>query len=273
MATPSGISSGVGFRNAKIFMLDANGYPAATGTTAYTGTRISGARALTINMVEPRRINYLGDDGVIDIDQLPALEADGGELRAGKMNFILDAILTGQKQFSVGEATLMLSGTEKRGFEPQVGLMGYRQAKETDPDSSYYGQRVWQFVIMPKVQLIRRFGGWTENPEENMYTLVPAKVSKHLWGTSFAEVTEGALLSQMVWGKSFYKPQIVTFKGDNTVTEFLFPTTVQAVNTNKITVWKNGTAITSGLTKAVTGVTFTAAPASGDMVVVLYESA
>lgn len=273
MPAPSGISSGVGFRNAKIFQLDASGYPAATATTAYNGTLVSGARALTINMVEPRRINYLGDDGVIDIDQLPALEADSGELRTGKLNFVLDAILTGQKQFTVGEASLFLSATEKRGFEAQVALMGYRQAKETDPTSSYYGQRVWQFVIMPKVQLIPRYSGWTENPEENMYSLIPAKVSKHLWGTSFGEATEGALLAQMVWGKSFNKPQLVAFKGDGVEDEFLFPATAQAVSTAKITVWKNGTIQTVGITKAVTGVTFTAAPASGDMVVVFYETA
>jgi hypothetical protein len=271
MSAPTGIRSGVGFRNCVIFALDANGYPAATDETPYEGTLISGVRTMSLNDPELRRIPNPGDDGIVGIDTLPPSEAITGELRTGKINDVVDALITGQKAFTVGEATLFGIGTEKRGFENQVAMIAYRQAQDTDPDSPTFGIRFWDFRILPKTILYTRETGYAETMEEHIYNVIPAKVTSHIWGTVFTEEVEGFVQSQLVRGVSSKKPKIVAWKGDGIVKEFLFPAKAQAVSTSKIVAWNNGTAVTVDLTKAVTGLTFTTAPLAGDIIVAFYE--
>jgi len=273
MSTPSTIRSGVGFRHCQVFGLDSNGYPAATSTTAYEGLHVSGVKALTINDPEPRQITHAGDDRVIALDVLPPQEAVTGELKVAKVNDAVDALLTGQLSFTVGEAKLFGIGTNERGNEVQVGLLAYRQTLDTDPDSANFGARRWEFRLMPKVILVPREGSLDENPEERVYGVYPQFVTKHLWGESFADGTEGFVQAQMLRGISEYKPNLVAFQGDGTTVEFPFPTDDQAASTDKITVWVDGVEQTSGITKATDKITFTAAPSSGAMIVVFYEVA
>jgi hypothetical protein len=271
MSAPSGIRSGVGFRNCVIFELDDKGYPAATSTTPYEGVRISGVRTMTLNDPELRRIPNPGDDGIVSIDTLPPNEAITGDLRTGKLNDLVDAIVTGQKVFTVGEATLFGIGTEKRGFENQVGLLAYRQAQDTDPDSPTFGMRFWDFRIMPKTLLYSRETGYAETMEEHIYNVIPAKVTSHLWGTQFSELVEGFTQSQLVRGVTVKKPKVVAWKADGEETEFLFPEDAQAVAIAKVAVWVDGTLTTVGVTVALTGLTFLVAPTAGEIIVAFYE--
>jgi hypothetical protein len=193
MTAPTGILSGVGYRNAVLFALTTAGYPAATATTPYEGIRVSGNKVLTLNDPEPRRIFHLGDDSIISIDVLPPQEAITGELHTGKENAILDAAIGNVKVFTVGESTMVGEGTDQRGYEPQMGMLAYRQAQDTDPDSATFGQRSWSWRILPKVQLISRDTGFSDQPEDKTYTVIPAKVGAHLWGTAFSTAVEGFL--------------------------------------------------------------------------------
>lgn len=274
MAAPTGTRSGVGFRNCVLFALNAAGLPNATGAAAavYEGVRITGNKSLTINDPEPRRIFHTGDDSILSVDVLPPNEAMTGELHLGKKSDALDALITGQLAFTVGEAKMFGIGTDKRGDEAQVGLLAYRQAQDTDPESSTFGMRTWDFMIMPKVQLVSRESGFGDQPEDKVYTVIPAKVNTHLWGTAFALGTEGFLTGQIVRGVSWKKPKLVAWKGDGNVTALNFPVEAQAVNTDKISVWVNGVLATTGVTKAVSGLTFATAPATTDLVVAFYET-
>jgi len=271
MATPTGIRSGVGFRNAVIFALTAAGLPAATAATAYEGLRMSGAKTLTINDPEPRRMPHIGDDSISTIDVLPPIEALTAELHTSKIDDPVEELLTGQKKFSVGEAALFGIATDKRGYENQVGVLAYRQAQDTDPASATFGTRVWEFRIMPRAILYARDTGFTDQVEDHVYTVIPAKSGAHLWGTQFSASVEGFSQAQMVRGVCRGKPKLVAFLADGTEDEFTFPAAAQARSTESIAVWNNGSAVTSGITKAVTGVTFTAAPTAGAVIVIFYE--
>lgn len=273
MSTPSTIRSGVGFRHCQVFGLDSDGYPAATDATVYEGLRISGAKALTINDPEPRQITHTGDDRVIALDVLPPQEAVTGELKVAKVNDVVDALLTGQSSFTVGEAKLFGVGTNERGNEVQVGLLAYRQTLDTDPESANFGARRWEFRLMPKALLVPREGSLDENPEERAYGVYPQFVTKHLWGVSFTDDTEGFTQAQVIRGVSEYKPNVGAFQGDGTTTVFDFASDDQAASTDKIMVWVDGVEQTSGITKATDKITFTAAPSSGAMIVVFYETA
>ncbi len=270
MTAPSTIRSGVGLRNWQIMALDANGYPAASGTSAYEGVQISGARTLGLTDPEPRVIHHVGDDAVFNIDVIPPLEAMRGELVVSKINDVVDAILTGQESFAVGDDFQMFGeATNQRGFENQVAAVVYQQAQDENPASASFGSRLWEFKIFPKVILFPRSGGMDDNPTAKPYTVVPQFVSKHLWGVSFADATEGFTRGQCVRGVGRYKPKIAAFKGDNTTTEFTFPADTPAANASGIKVWVDGVEQTSGVTKATDGVTFTTAPTTNAMIVTL----
>ncbi len=275
MTAPTGVRSGVGFRHAVLFALNSAGTPAATApaTTAYAGVHLSGAKVLTINDPEPRRISHVGDDSLITIDMLPPVEGISGELRTGKLDDAVDALLTGQIAFTVGEAKLFGVGTDKRGYEAQVGMLAYRQAQDTSPTSATFGQRVWDFRIMPKVVLFTRESGYADTPEEHVYTVVPMKCGAHLWGTAFAVGTEGFTQGQILRGVTNGKPKIVSWLADGTEDEFLFPVTEPATGTGTIVVWKNGTIVSTGMTPTTTKLTFTAPPTAADRIVAFYEVA
>jgi hypothetical protein len=269
MSAPSVKRSPVGFRSATIFALSAAGLPAATSpSVVYEGIVAEGAKTLTINDPEFRRIFHTGDDRVMQIDQLPPMEAATAELHLGRLNDTLEAALTGLKAFVVGEANMFLSGvTDLDGFEPTVGILAYSQALDES------GNRVWHSLVMPKAVTALRESGLGETEVDRVYTVTPQLCSKHLWGPAFTTGTEGGLSAQFVRMVTEKRPKIVAFLGDGTTTVFLFPAAAQAYSTGKVSVYVNGVLTTSGVTKAVTGITFSVAPAAAANLTFLYEQA
>lgn len=67
--------------------------------------------------------------------------------------------------------------------------------------------------------------------------------------------------------------RIASLLGDGRTTPFNFLINSPDVSTDGIKAWKNGVEVTSSITKTVTGVTFTTAPANNDVIVVLREIA
>jgi hypothetical protein len=124
---------------------------------------------------------------------------------------------------------------------------------------------------MPKAWLYTRDSGYNDQPEDRVYTVTPAYVSSHLWGTAFGTSTEGFVRSQMLRGVSFGKPKIAVWKGDAAILVFNLPTTLPALSTSKMSVFVNGVLTTVGLTKTTTDLTFTPAPAAGAIIVCVYE--
>lgn len=270
MTAPSVIRSGVGLRDVQIFALDANGYPAATSTTAYAGIDVSGVRNVTINDPEPRQISHFGDDRIFALDVLPPTEPLTGEMVVSKTNDTVDAALTGNKSITVGEAKLFGVNTDLKGSENQVAIIAYQQSLDTDPAAATFGKRVWEFKVMPRAWIIPRENSLDENPTARTYTLRPNFVTQHVWGTAFAVATEGFTQAQLLRGVSEYKPRIVSFKGDGSTTTFAVGETV--VSTAKYVVWDNGVTSTT-FTGGTTSIVFSPAPTSGHMIVAYYEVA
>jgi len=251
----------------------ADGYPASTTTVAYEGHTISGVKALTMNDPAPRQIVHQGDDSVFALDVLPPTEPVTGEMRVGKVNDTVDAILGDENAVTVGEATFFGIGTDKRGDENQVVMLAYRQTLDTDPSSAYFGSRRWESRLFPKAILVSRDGSFDENPEERIYTVTPQFVTKYPWGVTFAAGTEGYTRAQVLRGMTEYKPKLVAFNGDGSATTMALPTTHPAASTAKIAVWVDGTlkALTTDYTVLTTAVTFVTAPTTDANVVVFYE--
>jgi hypothetical protein len=257
--------------------LAADGYAAATGTTPYIGVQMSGVKVVGLNDPDPQLISHSGDDDVFMQDSLPPTEGITGTITVAKSNDTLDAILTDDKSFAVGEAQLFGEGTSNKGLENDCIVLMYRQARDTDPSSAYFGQRIWESKIIPKCAIIPKAEGFGEGRgTEKSYTLRPGFSTKHAWGTAFAAATEGFTRAQMLRGVTVFPPFFTAWQGNAALLAFLFNTSFLAQSTGKIhAVWVNGAlkVITTDYTVATTGVTFITAPASSADIFCFYEIA
>jgi hypothetical protein len=243
-----------------------------SGSTGYYGIQHSGAKVLTINDPVPRVLPHIGDDAIINLQILPALEPANGELRIDKTNDIVDAIVGNIKKFTVAEANILGGVTSQRGFENQIGALAYSFAQDADPDSSAFGATLWDFRMFPKATVFQRDTGYSQEVNERMYSFTPAFVTAHLWGTVFTLAIEGFTRAQIIRGVSQYKPVMVSYLGDGATKAFPFDSAKPAQATGKIAVWKNGVLLSTGVTKSVSGLVFAAAPDAADVIVVFYET-
>lgn len=257
----------VGLRYAVVFPLNSSGRPAASGVTVYEGLKVEGPKAFSLNQTEARKITHYGADRVLAVDYLPPNEGVTGELRVGVHDLNMQATLSGVQVNILGEAQLIGHATNKQGSEPQVGLMLYQQALDL-----VSGARHYRCFIFPRAICIPATSGMSENPEDVVYRIAPTPSTKHLWGATLTALTDGITEAQYHELSTTGVPNLVAFKGDGTTTVFSFPTASPALSTAKITVWKNGTVVSSGMTPAVDKITFTTAPALNDDVDVFYES-
>lgn len=256
----------VGLRRATIFALNASGSPAATQTTYYAGLQIVGAQAFDFNIPDARKITHVGDDRPVQVDYLPALDAVAGELRAARLDTAIYSLLSGTLETTVGESKFVGVGHSEQGSEPQVGLLMYQQALDST------GARVWRSILVPKATLYAHPSGMNESASVNRFIVSPAVVSKHLWETSFALLTEGFTEAQALVGYHQYKPKIIAFLATTGQTAFLLPAASPSVNVSKIAVWVDGAAVTENITKATNEVDFTTAPGNAKRVVIFYET-
>ncbi len=236
MTAPSGMAASVGFKNCRIYALNAYGVPAATSTTPYMGARITAARALEITHPEARRVTYFGDDYVFMIDRLPPTETISGVLRIGKQDLTVDSELSGVNLFTLNDAQGMLVASNQQGYEPLVGMFGYQQGGEGDSTlGALYGSRVWRSLFFPKTWLILQEQGMSETPLEPRYALFPQLNASHLWGLSYSTTTEGATIAQIERYITTYMPLVVAWKSaSGTPTKFLFDTNYPAASASNI---------------------------------------
>ena len=277
MTAPAVIRSGVGLRSLQVMAIAADGYAAASLTTPYVGALMSGVKVVGLNDPDPQLISHSGDDNVFMQDSLPPTEGISGTITVAKVNDTIDAILTDNDSFTVGEAKLFGEGTNNKGLENDVILLMYRQARDTDPDSSAFGERVWDSKIIPICTVIPKSEGFSEGTgTAKAYTLRPAFSTKHPWGTAFAAGTEGFTRAQMIRAITKNPPFFVAWEGDASETDFLFDTDFLATDTDKIHgVWVDGTlkVVTTDYDVFTTGIEFVTAPADGTNIFCFYEIA
>lgn len=266
MSNVSGKQYGVGARYCCVYELNANGSPNATGaTTAYTGVQSVGLKAFDLTIPEPVKITHMGDDRPLQIDYLPPTEAASGEVRVAQENQDLYALFQGVAKVTVGEATMVGLGTSEQGTEPQVGLLMYQQSLDDA------GVRNWRWFLLPKATIYVAPGSLNENPSEHRYVVAPQVVNAHLWETAFSEVNDGFTTAQLLVGQSRYRPMIAAWLATTGTTSFSLPVGIVAADTNKMAIWVDGVAQTSGVTKGTTQLVFQTAPGNNKRVFCFYE--
>lgn len=255
----------VGFRDAVVYELDSNGYPAAPSTAAYVGYYLRGPKAFTLNIPNPRIVPHIGRDRVEETDQLSTNEAASGEIRTSGIDLEVDAFLQGTKKDTVGLYSEFITRmTDKQGAEPQVGVIAWQQAL-------LQGARRWHYYLIPSSRAIPINAGMEENPVDHRYSINISPVEKLPWGTTLTEDDNGSLQSGYV---DLYSTQLplnypmVSFKGNGVATEFTFDD--YKTGRDDYPVFVNGVLRTTAVTKIDGSFEFTDYPAADGAIITVW---
>jgi hypothetical protein len=271
--TVSGQMFTSGARKGVVFPLEATtgflsppvAQPVATG---YYGIKWEGYRAFQGNFPKARKLSFVAQDRVAQIDWLPPTEGMDATVQCSATDYALIAALGGQLVRTVGTAKMIQILTNKQGFEPTVAMQFIQQAEDLS-----LGIRRWQSYLLPASKAIFAPASMGDAEEMLTYDVAPSISRQNMFGTPLTEVADGTLSSQMGMLMTEGFPYVCVWRGDNSMKVFLFDPAIPALNatTAFIAVTKNGTAVTE--TQLTTGVTFASAPALGDIVIAVYEGA
>jgi hypothetical protein len=275
MAAPTGDFYGVGARYARALVLNSAGIPAASAASGavYEGFELATLKNFNVETPDARIIDHYGGDRVRAKTILPPNQSGQATMALGSINPATFAALTGTKVATIGEATVIGHGSNKRGYEPDVCLW----AAQLQTTSG--GLERWKMDIAPVAKAMFKNASMNDNPAEYAVNLALMIAQKFPWGIAFTEATQGYTSAEAVSIYTEHFPMLVAFLGDNVVTEFNFATGHEAYATTKIHgvwVWDAGTgvaAVDASAALATDGVTPTTKPDVGDLVVVLYELA
>ena len=279
-----------GFHKGVAYALNAYGRPDAASESPfigpYTGKEIYATKTFSLTVPPTRKIPHIGNDRLLKVQQFPSQDPITGEVGAGAEDLDLVAILTGATVITKAGAKGMVYGSDLQGEEPNVGFIMYQDAIA---ESSLARVRN---LFVTSTKAVPRTPGLGNDPIDMIFDLAPDSADHHLWGEllsilsdpsdPFSGVTEsGATTKAFEVFFSAYEMRIASFLAQAAQTIFLFKDNEQAINAVDMEVFvgdgPDSIEITSGITKAVTGVTFDTAPittyGAGAEVHVLYQLA
>jgi hypothetical protein len=241
--TSSEVVSGVGARYACVFPLDTTtGLPLPAVTTAVPaqGTLVQGIKTMAVTDPEPQRITHYGDDLAFAQDSLPATTVGSFNITTAKSNLILDSMVEGNKVVTIDDVVLRGVNTDRKGQEPLVLFMGFRQALDTKRGSANFGKlRQWQIRLYPSTRITPQSQSFEQSATDKSYSCTPTPVSQAPWGQMYNEATWGNNQAEALDLTVSYQPRINTWRGNGTLTAFQL--SHPPVDSTYLHVWVNGT--------------------------------
>jgi len=270
------ITSGIGLRHVRVALRDDDGaieVPSDTAVgEAYAGLQVSGARALTIAVPDPNRVEVVGDDRIYYTWQLPPTSNPTGELRVTKVNHPVIAMLTGTKQWGSPNRRKIGWATDQQGLEPSIILWGSRQVIEADEVLSAFGQKRWEtYIFLNAVATPRPPTMEYQAVGEMTYSIVANDSTVDELGVSFTDETNGFTKAAFVRVVTDGRFMLDAFVGNGTEKTFelsqtptddsLFDVAIDGVVKYETTHW----------TVSGNEITFVSAPSNGAKIIVEYE--
>jgi hypothetical protein len=223
MTVATEITAGVGVRGGYLFPLDDDGLPSIQVTTAVPqqGTLLFGIKTATSSDPAPQRFNHYGMDRVFAADTLPPTEAGTVTVTLAAGNLIVDAMAEGNKVRFSGNSTWRAGNSDKRGNEPILGGMFYRQALDTEPGSATFGKkRQWNIRFYPAARWTPASNPFEAGLTDKTIAGTPTPTGQTLWGENYTESSWGNSYAEYTEGNSNYQPRVNWHLGNGTLTAF-----------------------------------------------------
>lgn len=259
------VTAGVGTRYGVLIPLDIDGLPSINVTTAVPqqGTLISGIMTATTNDPTPQRITHYGQDNPYAQDSLPPTEVGTVTVTSGNGNMIVDAMAEGNKVRDIGNSSWRAGNTDKRGNEPLLGSMFYRQALDTEPGSPTFGTlRQWNIRAYPASRWSPATSPYEAGKTAKTLNGTPTPTGRTLWGENYNESSWGNSRAEYADGNSNYQPRLNWHLGNGTLTAFQL--SHPPVSADELLVWVDGTlTVPAAVNLSTTNPSFTLTSAAG----------
>lgn len=268
--------SGVGTRYGAIFPLDADGLPLPAVSTAVPmqGTLIEGIKGMTVTDPETRNIAHVGEDRVYAQDSLPAITVGTFGFNTSKVDLDLEAMVEGGTVRTINSNKVYGYNTNKAGSEPQMLTHIYRQALDTDKNSSSFGKlRQWESRFIMSSRISNTTGPFEAENPDTTYQGVASPARYAPWFEQFTEANWGFTEAEGLKQVTDYQPRLNMWRGNGTLTSFQL--SHAPVTSSELTVWVDGTQTTpSSVNTTVANPAFTlgAAAANNKLVFALIET-
>ncbi len=260
-------------------MLDGAGYvigtdivPPASGAAGSGMGRIDGVKTSAVAIAEPETVAVTGDDGVLGQFIFPPTDTPSFVIETGVNDLDLIAKFQGTKVEDAGDISIGILQPNAPSF-PDVCLILQRRAKSRA--SASVGVSAWEGIIIPKCVLVPLGADtFTERGVATFRYKVSVNISTTMpWGKAIGETDNGTDGGAIFPFTAENRVHCHTFIGDGTISAFVLAYTPAATTVNKVRVFINGVATTTGVTidSATKTVTITAAPALGAKIVIFYE--
>ncbi len=265
--TPSGVSWGVDLYRAVVFPINASGeFLTTPDGSFYEGLQFEGSRVFEVTPAESRPIDNYGDGRLRDTIYLPPNTSTKGELRVGYEHQLINAALTGVEQFIVGEKAFIPMSTDQQGNEPIVALLLTQMAHNLSKLKN------WRSYIVPRAQCIPMPSSFNENATEMRYQITMNPSTVTMWNEALNVSDHGCTESAYSPVLSEGRLNVGMWEGDGVYDNVItLPPNKPATAIGKITLHNltTGVAVTTGITKTTTTITFDAPPSYP--VFVMYE--
>lgn len=236
--------SGIGHRYAIVGALDSEGLPAvgAASQTPTQGTLVERVKNFSPSDPSPRRETHQGDDLPYAQDSLPPGEIGSFTITTSQVNMTFETLVSGTKERTIGGGGALKAigvNTDKRGSEPRIFYLSYRQALDTGKGSPTSGSlRQWEVRIYPSLQLTPSSHGFESGTVDKSYQATPTPTGKTIWGETYSETTWGYTQAEALNLVTNYQPRINWWLGNGTFTSFQL--SHPPANSDALHVWVDG---------------------------------
>jgi hypothetical protein len=259
------VTAGVGTRYGAFFPLDEDGLISVSTTSAVPvqGTLITGIKTATTSDPAPQRITHYGQDRPYAQDSLPPTEVGTVTVTSADGSLIIDSMAEGNLVRSIGNTEWRGGNTDKRGNEPILGAIFYRQALDTTPGSPTFGKlRQWNIRTYPAARWSPATASMEAGSTVKTINGTPTPTGQTLWGENYQESTWGNSYAEYTEGNANYQPRINAWLGNGTLAAFQLSHPPAA--SDELLVWVDGTLTTpSAVNITVSNPAFTLSSAAG----------
>ena len=269
MPNSTGIQYGSGFRQGLVYAIDqtTGRLKGTSASVPYMGIPLTGGKTWDLTIPKQRRIFHINADRVGAADFLPPTEAASATINTSADNMVLDEVLTGNKKVIIGDAATIADLTSQQGFEPLVALLLWQQSLD-----SVTRLRTWRSFLIPRAKAIPMLSGFADKEVDSSYDVMMTPSSTNIFGVNLSDAIDGSTDAQLFRAMSKGRPAIGAWLGDGYTVDFTFPAGyTPTIDVTSIAVYVNGAAVSAGLTKTTTKVTFNVAPLANDDVDIFWQ--